>query len=59
MDPLYVKYLDNSPVGIKTHVFVKLKGEFTQHLFTIGDLIGAIKENYPNKLGKVDVDDIS
>ncbi|KAJ2989875.1 hypothetical protein HDV02_004732, partial [Globomyces sp. JEL0801] len=25
----------------------------------ISDLIGAIKENYPNKLGKVDVDDIS
>ena len=40
----YVKYLDNHAVGLKTHVLITTTGQWVQNIFTVGDLIGAVKE---------------
>jgi hypothetical protein len=40
----YVKYLSNQAVGLKTHVLITTTGQWVQNIFTVGDLIGAVKQ---------------
>ncbi|KAI8891956.1 hypothetical protein BC833DRAFT_612966, partial [Globomyces pollinis-pini] len=58
----YVQYLNNQPVGIKTHVFVQSKGEWIQNIYTIDELIGAScneptrrQIGLPEKLGPISI----
>jgi hypothetical protein len=37
----YIKYLENSPVGVKTHFLNKLNGQWIKELYNVGDLIKA------------------
>ncbi|KAI8893004.1 hypothetical protein BC833DRAFT_569591, partial [Globomyces pollinis-pini] len=60
----YVQYLNNQPVGIKTHVFVQSEGEWKwiQNIYTVDELIGASvteptrsRIGLPEKLGPISI----
>jgi hypothetical protein len=40
----YVKYLDNQAVGVRTHALITATGQCVQNIFTVGDLIEALKQ---------------
>ncbi|KAI8829749.1 hypothetical protein BJ741DRAFT_669245 [Chytriomyces cf. hyalinus JEL632] len=39
----FVRYQNNEPVGIRTHLFSIAAGKWTQTLFNVSDVIGAVK----------------
>jgi len=55
----YVKYLDNQAVSVRTHVLITATGQWVQNIFTVGDLIGAVKQALSSKLGSVDLDELT
>jgi hypothetical protein len=55
----YVKYLDNQAVSVRTHVLITATGQWVQNIFTVGDLIGAVKKALSSKLGSVDLDELT
>ena len=55
----YIKYLDNRPVGLKTHILNTNSFIWIQTLFTIGDLIGAFQGLANSPLASVFVRDLT
>ena len=53
MQTFYIKYLDNTPVGLETHFLIKTKIEWIQTIFTVSHLVAAFFPNTPpNELGQ-------
>ena len=55
----YIKYLDNRPVGLKTHILNTNSFLWIQTLFTVGDLIGAFQGLANSPLASVFVGDLT
>lgn len=55
----YIKYLDNRPVGLKTHILNTNSFIWIQTLFTVGDLIGAFQGLANSPLASVFVGDLT
>jgi hypothetical protein len=55
----YIKYLDNRPVGLKTHILNTNSFIWIQTLFTVGDLIGAYKTAVAPRFDSTPVDELT
>ncbi|OAJ41499.1 hypothetical protein BDEG_25082 [Batrachochytrium dendrobatidis JEL423] len=55
----YIKYLDYQPVGLRTHILNTNTFVWLQTLFTVGDLVAAVKQALPSKLGAIPVDELT
>ncbi|KAJ8330558.1 hypothetical protein O5D80_001535 [Batrachochytrium dendrobatidis] len=57
--PFYIQYLNNQPVGLRTHILNTNTFVWVQTLFTVGDLVAAVKQALPSKLGDIDPDELT
>ncbi|KAL5040693.1 hypothetical protein RTP6_007677 [Batrachochytrium dendrobatidis] len=55
----YIQYLDYQPVGLRTHILNTNTFVWLQTLFTVGDLVAAVKQALPSKLGAIPVDELT
>jgi len=55
----YVKYLQNQPVQINTHTNYDKSAYRLLPLENVGDLLAAVKQALPSKLGAIDLDELT
>ena len=56
---IFIKYLTNQPVGVKTRIFNTHTFEWVQTVFNVSDLVAAVKQALPSKLGAIDLDELT